>query len=109
MFRIHKNHMSKALSQQLYNEIHDVVSWEDSDHLWFKKEDRNIDSKQVANVLKEGEIIEYNLEGGDRRVLLKDSSGVCIVVDLDTHHIVTTFSDKDSNGRVNPRKYLFGM
>ena len=42
MFRIHRNHMSHALSEQLYKEVHDVSTWEDSDHLWFKKEDRNI-------------------------------------------------------------------
>ena len=53
--------MSHALSDQLYKEIYNVNTWEDSDHLWFKKEDRNISGDQIKKVLKEGSIIEYNL------------------------------------------------
>ena len=60
--------MSHALSDQLYKEIYNVNTWEDSDHLWFKKEDRNISSDQIKKVLKEGSIIEYNLEN-DMRIV----------------------------------------
>ena len=109
MFRIHRNHMSHALSEQLYKEVHNVSTWEDSDHLWFKKEDRNISSDQIKQVLKEGRVIEYNLENNMRRVLLKDDEGICVVVDLDTHHVITTFTDAQSNGKINPKKYIFGL
>ena len=109
MFRIHRNHMSHALSDQLYKEIYNVNTWEDSDHLWFKKEDRNISGDQIKKVLKEGSIIEYNLENDMRRVLLKDDKGVCVVVDLDTHHVITTFTDAQSSGNINPKKYIFGL
>lgn len=108
MFRIHRNHMSKAFSSKLLKEIHNIEPWEDSEHLWFKKEERKITDIEVATAIQNGEVIEYNELKGTRRVLLRDGDNVCVVVDLDTHRVITVFKDLDEYRKMTNAKYLLG-
>ena len=108
MFRLHRNYMSRSLSSKLLKEIHSHHSWQDSEHLWFKKERREITDEEVNDTVEHGDVIEYNELKGTRRVLLKNANGICVVVDLDVKEIVTAFKDSNRNSRrFNSAKYLF--
>lgn len=100
--------MSRSLSSNLLKEIHSHHSWKDSEHLWFKKERRDITDEEVSDAVEHGEVIEYNELKGTRRVLLKNTNGICVVVDLDTKQIITAFKDNAKSSRgFNSAKYLF--
>ena len=108
MFRVHRNYMSQSMSTKLLKEIHSHHSWDDSEHLWFKKERRSITDEEVDDAVEHGDVVEYNELKGTRRVLLKNTNGICVVVDLDTKQIITAFKDSGKNSRgFNSAKYLF--
>ena len=99
--------MHVAFSSKLAKEVQKVGTWESAEHLIFKQKDREITDLQIQETIKVGEITEYNDLKGTRRVLLKGSNNICVVVDLDTKCIVTAFHDYPR--RISANEYLLGL
>lgn len=80
------------------------------DHARDRMNQKGVDSGEVDWCLKRGKIIEFNTNTGSRCVLLRDNTGVCVVVNLDWCYVVTVFRNNrwDRHDSLDQNQYNRG-
>lgn len=108
--RILKDNLNIGSRKKLMKEVHSIGHWEVNPYAQTRLSERSIPVQDAVGVCREGELIEYHNEKGTRRVLLRSPEGTCVVVDLDTHNIVTAYTNDPTNNHPNLQRqnYLFG-
>ena len=63
---------------------------------YFKKRlsERGLAVTDIKNALSHGKLIEYHTLKGTRRLLVRDSTGTCVVLDLDSKNVITTYFNR---------------
>jgi len=110
MMKVHANKLRLSSLKYLKAEAQ-KTRWKFHPYILRRLYTRQIRINQVKKAVREGEIIEYHTLRGSRRVLIRDSIGICVVVDLDTRCVVTAFKNDPSNTHkyINEKPYLFGV
>ena len=103
-YRIHAITLNTASLKALEREYKTVTDWKISTHCSFTLERRGISTATLFNVIDKGLIVEYHTMNETRRVLLKRED-ICVVLDLDTHDIITIFPSNKTGQQENQ---LFG-
>lgn len=68
-------------------------NWVVSSHAVSRMHEKGISHEELSHVVKHGHMIELHNEKGTWRVLLRDSRGTCIVLDLGNGAVITTYKN----------------
>ena len=79
---------------------------------YFKKRlaERGLAVTDIKNALSHGKLIEYHTLKGTRRLLVRDATGTCVVLDLDTKNVITTYFNRsdDNHSTLRSEEYVSG-
>jgi len=72
--------------------------------------ERGLSVTDITNALTHGKLIEYHTLKGTRRLLIRDSTGTCVVLDLDTKNVITTYFNRsdDNHSTLKRNEYVGG-
>jgi len=77
---------------------------------YFKKRlvERGLSTTDIINALTNGKLIEYHTLKGTRRLLVRDDTGTCVVIDLDTKNVITTYFNRfnDNHSTLKSNEYV---
>ena len=110
LLKIHASRLSRSNVRNLKQEALDV-KLKFNPYTLRRLEQRDITKAEVLNTVKNGTLIEYHTLKEDRRILLRDVNGVCIVLNLDGGRIITAYRNNidDNHKYINKKSYLFGV
>lgn len=103
----------KFVSQMTDTELHsllDVVRHLDnptvSGHAQSKMSLEGVKKRDIAKVLREGSLVEYNIETGVPRVMVKGDK-VAVVVSLETKDVVTVWRERGGHPSLKERLSVY--
>ena len=72
--------------------------------------ERGLTVDDIKDALTHGKLIEFHKLKGTRRILVRDSSGTCLVIDLDTKKVITTYFNRsgDNHSTLKRDEYVGG-
>jgi len=111
--RIHRKHLAISTVKELMVEVQAVKHWRFSPHFAENAEKRNLAITQefASEIINTGQLIEFHTLQGRPRVILRHmSTGITIVVDLDSKVIVSVWHNEieDNHFNLDTTQYLFG-
>ena len=59
--------------------------------------ERGLSVTNIKNALTHGKLIEYHTLKGTRRLLVRDATGTCVVLDLDSKNVITTYFNRSDD------------
>ena len=70
--------------------------------------ERGLSVTNIKNALTHGKLIEYHTLKGTRRLLVRDATGTCVVLDLDTKNVITTYFNhsNDNHSTLKSEEYV---
>ncbi|KKS89344.1 MAG: hypothetical protein UV64_C0007G0047 [Parcubacteria group bacterium GW2011_GWC1_43_11b] len=110
----------KLLAERLPKEIRErllekikTLELEKRPHFQLRMAEKGITWHEVDGALRSQtlKLIEAHDEVGTRRLLVRDTKGTCVVVDIDTKELVTTYknSSGDNHSTLNRSVYFQGQ
>ena len=78
-------------------------------YTWKRLKERKIAIEDVKKTILNGELIEYHYVDEERRILLRSTEGVCVVLDVIRGRVITAYKNDpdDKHKNLNRSKYLF--
>ena len=72
--------------------------------------ERGLSVTDIRNALTHGKLVEYHTLKGTRRLLIRDATGTCVVLDLDTKNVITTYFNRsnDNHSTLKTEEYVGG-
>ena len=72
--------------------------------------ERGLTVEDITLALTHGKLIEFHRLKGTRRILVRDSAGTCLVIDLDTKNVITTYFNRshDNHSTLKKNEYIGG-
>jgi len=72
--------------------------------------ERGLSVTDISKALSNGKLIEYHTLKGTRRLLVRDATGTCVVLDLDTKNVITTYFNRsdDNHSTLRSGEYVSG-
>jgi len=70
--------------------------------------ERGLSVTDIRGSLTHGKLIEYHTLKGTRRLLVRDATGTCVVLDLDTKNVITTYFNNsgDHHSTLKSNEYV---
>ena len=109
-FKIHVDNLAFSAIRKLkleVNSVKDKIQF--NPYTLYRLEERNISIDDVRETILNGELIEYHYVDDERRILLRNKEGTCVVLDVSRGRVITVYkNDPDDNHKdLNRSNYLF--
>lgn len=101
-WRKHSSQMNKSEKQIIRDFVSNGKKYNYTKHAELRKSEKNIADIEVARCISYNDIIEFHFVDDSKRVLLRGKNTengyhVCVVVDLDTHDIITVYKNRNND------------
>lgn len=99
--RLIKKHINAFTANEralVQKKLQDIKSTEKCQHCIDRMQEKNISSEEMMRVFQSYEIIEYHQRNDSHRILIRGKKkekgrNICLVVELDTGNIITTYAN----------------
>jgi hypothetical protein len=88
MQRKHRKQMSKQEVAAVESLVKSITSWVSKSHYAVRSRERNVTRLEVYQAIAFGQCVEAK---DDNRVVMRHHTGVCVVVEIPTHTVVTVW------------------
>ena len=106
---IHQSRLSQEQQDWLKAQVRG--QWKGVSHLKEQMEARNISQNEIQDAMRNGWIVQYQIEDdSSRRILLRNEKGICTVLDMTHHKVITAYrnSPNDSHRTLDRSQYYWG-